>query len=234
MQRKTLLLALPVTLARALQVDTWEAIMAQTAPDSRETEALLEQAAGGDQQARERLLERHRQRLRDFVEVHLDPALRARLDASDVVQEAQFDAARRLPEFLSRRPMPFRLWLCKTAYERLLMLRRRHLGAARRSVGREVQLPDHSSLALAQQLVAPGTSPSREMGREEQVRRVQQALARLADTDREVLLMRHYEELSYDEIGAILGIEAATARKRSGRALVRLHKVLTELEGRNP
>jgi len=198
--------------------------------DSQETESLLEQAAAGDSLARERLLQRHRPRLREFVEVHLDPALRARLDASDVVQEAQLEVARRLPDFLRRRPMPFRLWLRKTAYERLLMLRRRHRGAARRAVSREVGLPDRSSLALAQQLLAPHSSPSGRADREEQARRVQEALARLAEADREVLLMRHYEDLPYEDIGCILGIEPAAARKRAGRALVRLHALLAEVE----
>ena len=204
--------------------------MPSAEPDSQETEGLLEQAAAGDSLARERLLKRHRPRLREFVEVHLDPALRARLDASDVVQEAQLEVARRLPDFLQRRPMPFRLWLRKTAYERLLMLRRRHHGAARRSVGREVALPDRSSLALAQQLLAPHSSPSRQADRQEQARRVQEALARLAEADREVLLMRHYEDLPYEDIGCILGIEPAAARKRAGRALVRLHALLAEVE----
>jgi RNA polymerase sigma-70 factor (ECF subfamily) len=205
--------------------------MPSAEPDSRETEDLLEQAAAGDTLAQERLLRRHRPCLRAFVEAHLDPTLRARLDASDVVQEAQLEVARRLPDFLRRRPMPFRLWLRKTAYERLLMLRRRHRGAARRAVGREVTLPDRSSLALAQNLLAPNSSPSRRAEREEQVRRVQEALARLAEADREVLLMRHYEDLSYEDIGCILGIEPAAARKRHGRALVRLHKALAAPEG---
>jgi RNA polymerase sigma-70 factor (ECF subfamily) len=202
--------------------------MPSAEPDSQETEGLLEQAAAGDSLARERLLKRHRPRLREFVEAHLDPALRARLDASDVVQEAQLEVARRLPDFLRRRPMPFRLWLRKTAYERLLMLRRQHVGAARRAVGREVALPDRSSLALAQQLLAPHSTPSRRADREEQARRVQQALARLAEADREVLLMRHYEDLPYEDIGCILGVEPAAARKRAGRALVRLHALLAE------
>jgi RNA polymerase sigma-70 factor (ECF subfamily) len=205
--------------------------MPSAEPDSQETEDLLEQAAAGDARAGERLLQRHRPRLREFVEVHLEPALRARLDASDVVQEAQLEAARRLPDFLRRRPMPFRLWLRKTAYERLLMLRRQHRGAARRAVGREAQLPDRSSLVLAQNLLAPNSSPSRRAEREEQARRVQEALARLAEADREVLLMRHYEDLPYEDIACILGIEPAAARKRHGRALVRLHKILSELEG---
>lgn len=204
--------------------------MAEIEPDSRETQVLLDQAADGDDRACARLLERHRPRLLDFVDTHLDPLLRARLDASDVVQEAQIEATRRLPDFLRRRPMPFRVWLRKTAYEQLLMLRRRHIEAARRSIRREVQLPDRSSLVLAQNLVDPSGSPSARLNREELAQRMRQALDRLSQTDREALLMRHYEEMSYEEMGCILGIEPASARKRAGRALVRLHKILTEME----
>jgi RNA polymerase sigma-70 factor (ECF subfamily) len=204
--------------------------MAEAEPDSRQTQALLEQAAAGDPRACEGLFERHRPRLTAFVDARLDPVLRARLDPSDVVQETQMEAMRRLPEFLRRRPMPFRLWLRKTAYERLLMLRRRHLGAARRSVGREVQLPDRSSLVLAQHLIDPHSSPSRRADRDEKVLRVRLALGRLAEGDRDILVMRHYDDMSYEEIGSMLDIEPAAARKRAGRALVRLHKVLAEIE----
>jgi RNA polymerase sigma-70 factor (ECF subfamily) len=206
-----------------------EEFMAEIEPDSEETEALLEQVAAGDPHARERLMRRHRSKLVDFVDAHLDPLLRTRLDASDVVQEAQMEANRRLPDFLSRRPMPFRLWLRKTAYERMLMLRRQHVQAARRSVRREVQLPDRSSLVLAQNLVDPGGAPNLRMDQQERARRMCEALTRLAESDREVLLMRHYQELSYEEIGCILDLEPAAARKRAGRALVRLHKILVEM-----
>ena len=204
--------------------------MARIEPDSRETQALLEQVAGGDEEAYARLLERHRPRLLDFVDAHLDPQLRARLDASDVVQETQIEALRLLPDYVRRRPMPFRLWLRKTAYQRLLMLRRKHVNAARRSVGREVPLPDRSSLLLAQRLIAPSDSPSAHLHREELAERMRQALAQLSQADREVLLMRHYEDMSYDEMGCILGVEPASARKRTGRALVRLHKILTQMK----
>lgn len=204
--------------------------MADIEPDSWETQALLEQAAAGDDQACERLLERHRPRLLDFVDAHLDPLLRTRLDASDVVQEAQMEAVRRLPDFLQRRPMPFRVWLRKTAYERLLMLRRRHLDAARRTIRREAMLPDRSSQMLAQRLVDPSGSPSSRLNRQELALHMRLALDRLAPSDREALLMRHYEDLSYEEMGCILGIEAASARKRAGRALLRLHKILSDME----
>jgi RNA polymerase sigma-70 factor (ECF subfamily) len=208
--------------------------MNEIEPDSRETQALLERVAAGDDLACAHLMERHRTRLHDFVDDHLDPLLRARLDASDVVQEAQMEATRRLPDYLQRRPMPFQVWLRRTAYERMLMLRRRHIEAARRTIRREVQLPDRSSLVLAQNLVDPSGSPSSRLNREDLARRMRKALDRLSPTDREALLMRHYENMSYEEMGCILGIEPASARKRAGRALVRLHKILAELERNEP
>jgi RNA polymerase sigma-70 factor (ECF subfamily) len=202
--------------------------MHDQAPDSADTERLLEQAAAGDRDAFERLFARYRSYLRQVVEVRLDPKLRARLDPSDVVQEAQLEAYRRLADYLQRRPMPFRLWLRKTAYERLLMARRRHLLAGERAVGREVMLPDHSSLLLAQQLLAPDSTPSQQARRDEMARRVRAALAQLPHADREILLMRNYEGLSYQEVGCLLDIDPVTARKRHGRALLRLHKHLAE------
>ena len=193
-----------------------------------ETRRLLGRARGGDREAVEELFIRHRPYLRRLVEVRLDPRLRPRVDASDVVQEAQLEAARRLECYLQGPALPFRLWLRQLAYERLLMLRRFHLGAARRSLGREVALPDRSAQLLARQLLAAGSTPSQRLDRQELPRRVHRAVAKLPAIDREVLVMRTFEELSYDEVAAILGVDPATARKRHGRALLRLHKALLE------
>src|SRR5262245_10161331 len=107
-------------------------------PDSAATRRLLERARAGEAEAPEQLLARHRPFLRQLVELRLDPRLRARVDPSDVVQEAQWDAFRRLADYLRRRPMPFRLWLRKTAQERLQKFQRQHLEAGRRAAGREV------------------------------------------------------------------------------------------------
>src|SRR5262245_27540609 len=158
-------------------------------PDSAETRRLLEQARAGDSLAFEQLFTRHRPFLRQLIELRLDPRLRARVDPSDVVQETQMEAFRRLPDYLERRPMPFRLWLRKTACERLLMAQRQHAGAARRAVGREVPLPDDSSLQLAQQMLAGGSTPSQRLDRDELADRVRQAVARLSEADREGLLL---------------------------------------------
>jgi RNA polymerase sigma-70 factor (ECF subfamily) len=143
-----------------------------------------------------------------------------------VVQETQLEVYRRLGDFLDRRPMPFRVWLRKTAYERLLMARRRHVEAGQRAVGRERPLPDRSSLLFARRIIARGSTPSRSLGRRELARRLHRVLAELTDTDREILVMRNLEDRSYEEIACILDVEPAAARKRHGRALIRLHALL--------
>jgi RNA polymerase sigma-70 factor (ECF subfamily) len=208
--------------------------MPEIRPDSTHTRALLERLGRDDRRALDELLARHRGELRDFVDFHLDPRLRARLDPSDVVQETQAELARRIDDYLAGRPMPFWLWLRKKAYERLLNLQRDHVTRARRSVRREVAWPDRSSLLLARPLLAGGPSPSQQLEAKELAERLGRAVARLADGDRAVLLMRHAEELPFEEIACLLGIEPAAARKRFGRALIRLQKLLVDenvLEG---
>jgi RNA polymerase sigma-70 factor (ECF subfamily) len=200
--------------------------MDEPLPDSAETQRLLEQVRAGDRLAFEQLFTRHRPFLRQVVELRLDPRLRARVDPSDVVQETQLEAFRRLGDYLERRPMPFRLWLRQTACERLLMAQRHHVGAARRAVGREVPLPDASSLQLAQQVLAAGSTPSQRLDRDEVAGRVRQALARLSETDREILLLRNLEMLSNQEAANVLQIDPAAASQRYGRALLRLRKLL--------
>jgi RNA polymerase sigma-70 factor (ECF subfamily) len=195
-------------------------------PDSSETLALLEEVRRGERAAFERLFARHRPALRRFIDLRLDRRVRARLDPSDVVQETQMEAYSRLPDFLRRQPMPFHVWLRRTAYERLLKVRRQHVESAQRSVQREEALPDRSSVLLARRLLQSGLSPSRHAIKAEMAARVADALGQLPETDREVLVMRHVEQRPYEEVAYILGIEAAAARKRYGRALLRLRGVL--------
>jgi RNA polymerase sigma-70 factor (ECF subfamily) len=196
--------------------------------NSAETQHLLHQVRQGDRQALEQLLAQHRPYLRQLVELRLDPKLRSRVDPSDVVQEAQIEAVRRFDAYLEQGSIPFRLWLRQLAYDRLLMMRRRHVKAARRAVGQEVALPEQSSLLLAQQLLASGSTPSQQLEQQEQAHRVRQAVAQLPEADREVLLMRTFEGLSFAEVGYLLALDPATARKRHGRALLRLGKILSE------
>lgn len=194
-------------------------------PDSAVTSELLSSLANGSS-VFDQLFARHRSFLKSAIEFRMDQALRARIDASDIVQEAEILAFERIQDYLQRRPMPFRIWLRKTAQEQLIMAHRRHVGASRRSVRREVSVPNRSSAQLAK-LVASDKTPSRMFNDEEMGAKVRRALAELDEKDREVLLMRHYENLSYNEIAYILEIESATARQRSGRALIRLSQLLT-------
>lgn len=203
--------------------------MPETGPDSAETQRLLQSAEAGDRQAFEELFARHRAYLRQVIEMRLDSRLQARLDPSDVIQETHLEAFRRLQDYLDRRPMPFRLWLRKTAQERLQMLTRHHLGAARRAAGREQAAPDRSSLLLAQHLVAAGPSPLQRLELEEAARQVHEALDQLGEADREVLIMRNLEGLSNQEVAQFLEITPATASQRYGRAILRLQKALAAL-----
>jgi RNA polymerase sigma-70 factor, ECF subfamily len=203
--------------------------MDELAPDNPQTQGLLRAAAAGNQRAFDELLAQHRGQLRRFIELRMDLKMRARVDPSDVVQETQLEVFRRLRDFLDRQPMPFHVWLRKTAYERLLMARRQHVQAAGRAVGYEVPLPDRSSLLLAQQLLPRSSTPSQRLGRRELARRVHQILAQLPDADREILVMRNLEERSYREIACILDVDPAAARKRHGRALIRLHALLADV-----
>src|SRR5262249_55298920 len=155
-----------------------------------------------------------------------DPRVRARVDPSDVVQEAHLEAFRRLSTFLDRRPMPFRLWLRQIAVDRAIKARRHHRIAARRSVEREVPLPERSSADLARTLPAGSWTRGARPDRHELARRLRVAVAKLPDADREIILMRHFEGLSNQEVAYLLELDPKTASKRHGRAMLRLHKIL--------
>ena len=204
-------------------------MVAEHDPD---TDELVEQARGGDREARQQLLVRHRGRLRQMVALRMDRRLRARVDPSDVVQEALADAAQELSDYLRQRPLPFYPWLRQLAWERLIDLHRRHVYSKKRSISREdpefLALPEESAVQLAQRLLAPGSSPSERLVRDELRGRVQAALAQLAPRDREVLVLRHLEQLSTQHTAAILGITQGAVKTRHLRALERLRGLLGE------
>jgi RNA polymerase sigma-70 factor (ECF subfamily) len=202
--------------------------MASQKPD---TDELLRRADEGDASAAGQLLGRHRARLRQMVAVRIDPRLAARVDPSDVVQEALAEATKKLPDYLRHRPLPFYPWLRQIAWEKLLDMHTRHVAVQKRSVTREgpnhLDLSDHSTMQLVDRLVASGTSPSRRMVRKEIRERVRAALAALPPNDREVVILRHLEQLTLKEIGAVPGITEAATQSRYRRAVERLHGVLS-------
>jgi RNA polymerase sigma-70 factor (ECF subfamily) len=198
-----------------------------------DTEELLRRSAAGDDDARGRLLDRYRPRLLRMVAVRLDRRLLGRLDPSDVVQEVLAEAHQKMDDYLSRRPLPFYPWLRQIAWQRLCKLHERH-HAGKRRVGREAQagpaLPDESAELLAGRLLAPGTSPSNHLLRQELAARVRAGLARLAERDREVLVLRYLEQMSTAEVAAVLGLTEGAVKTRHARALLRLQALLTDEE----
>jgi RNA polymerase sigma-70 factor (ECF subfamily) len=204
--------------------------------NSAESVDLIERARAGDRAALSALLARHRDRLRRMVEMRLDTRLQARLDASDVVQEAYVEVVGRMQEYLRDPKLPLFLWLRLVVGERLVRLHRHHLGAQMRDAGREVSLyrgalPAATSAALAAQLLGRHTSPTQAVLRAERILRVQEALNALDPLDREVLSLRHFEELTAAETAQVLGIEESAAAKRYFRALKRLKEVLAAMPG---
>jgi RNA polymerase sigma-70 factor, ECF subfamily len=203
--------------------------MASTPPnDPDETDRLLRDAARGDETALRSLLERHRERLRRMVALRLDSRLSARVDASDVVQEALIDAARKLADYERDRPLPFYPWLHRLTAERLAVVHRKHRRGTR-SVGLEQHASawcDDSAQMLVDHLVASDTTPGHDLVREERRQRVRDALERLTPPDREVLVMRYLEDLTFPEIAAILEVGESAAKMRHLRAIGKIRTVL--------
>jgi RNA polymerase sigma-70 factor (ECF subfamily) len=201
-------------------------------PEASETEALLHRVAQGSAAADE-LWERHRPALRRMIGLRLDRTLTRRVDASDVVQDVLIKAHQRLAEYLRNPTVPFHVWLRQIAHDHVIDAYRRHRGAGMRSMDRERPMAmgaadDRSSLDLATQLRDPALTPFAEVLRRELECRFRDALCLLDDDDREIILLRHFEQLSNGEAARILGLSDAAAGMRHLRALRRLRAVLAE------
>src|SRR5262245_28180666 len=206
-----------------------------TAPETAEAHLLL-RAKAGDQAALAELFARFRDRLRKMVRLRLDRRMLGRIDPSDVLQDAYLDIARRFGEYAAAPSVPFYLWLRALTGQRLIDLHRRHLGAQMRDAGQEVSLyrgalPAASSASLAQHLLAGLTSPTQAAVRAEMQLQLQEALHSMNPLDREVVVLRHFEELNNIETAAVLGIEPPAASKRYLRAIRRLKGILDQIPG---
>ena len=213
--------------------------MNEMSPPPGQVPDLISRAAEGDREARVELLERYRDRLRRMVALRLDPRLQGRVDASDVIQEGYLDALRRLEEYTRDPAVPFYIWLRFLVGQRVAEQHRRHLGSSGRDVGREVSIyrgamPGASTGALAARLLGKLTSPSPAALRAERKLRLQEALNRMDPIDREVLVLRHYEQMTNVDAAAALGLDRSVASKRYTRALVRLKEILGALHGGTP
>ncbi len=197
-------------------------------PDSETTQQLLVAARGGDSAAISDLLERHRDLLRRMVQARLDRAIARRVDASDVVQDVLLEAHGRLSDFLTKGEMPFHLWLRHLARDRMIDVHRRH-HAQRRDVAREQATTPadvSSAFDLLAQISTPELTPAAASMRREIESRFLSALEELDDTDREILLMRHCEQLGNSEVAELLGLSQPAAGMRYLRALRRLRAVI--------
>src|SRR5262245_12252733 len=201
-----------------------------------EFDELLRLASGGDEQALAALYARHRGKLRRMVRLRLDRRLQGRVDPSDVLQEAFIDIARRATVYFANPSMPLFLWMRFLTGQRLMALHQHHFGAQKRDPRQELSLlpgalPEATSASLAALLLGRLTSPSRAVARAELQVRVQDALNALDPMDREVLALRHFEELSNTETAEVLGITKTAASNRYVRALRRLKEVLSGMPG---
>ena len=202
-------------------------------PEQPETDQLLEEARRGEAEAVERLLTAHREPLRRMIGLRLDPALAARVDASDIVQDVLLEAHRRLQDYLRKPAMPFHLWLRHIAKDHIIDAHRRHHQAQKRGVNREQPMhrpawADRSSLDLAAQLLDKDLTPASAAIQQEMQRRLRQAVTQLDEDDREVILMRHYEMLANQEIASSLGLTEAAASMRYLRAVRKLRDLLAD------
>lgn len=200
-------------------------------PEQQPTEELLAQAKVGDDSAVNQLMDRHRNSLRQLIRMRLDARIQKRVDVSDVVQDVLVEANRRLETYINNPIMPFHLWLRQIAKDRIIDAHRRHRVSAKRSVDREqgMVIPrghDHSSIQLASLLGDGQLTPAAAALQKEMAKKVEAAIAQLDDKDCEIITMRHYEHLTNQEIGSILGLTEPAASMRYLRAIKRLKALM--------
>ncbi|MCA9264490.1 MAG: sigma-70 family RNA polymerase sigma factor [Planctomycetales bacterium] len=191
---------------------------------SPETEGLIHRALAGDETAFNALLSPFEESLKRLIVRRIESDLVRRFDASDVLQETRLSVFQRLPEYFERRPMPFAIWLHKSALQQLATLRKFHVIAQKRSITRERTPAVGSSVQLMASLLVDKLTPSSIIAAGEKQRRLECALSELREGDRELLLLRYVEQYSNREVAMLLDITEPAASKRHGMALLRLQR----------
>lgn len=202
--------------------------------ETRETQ-LLDRLNDGDTSVLAELFELYRSRLKLMVRMRMDRRITGRLSPSDVLQETMMEATRRIDAYLENPNMPFHLWLRFLTGQQLLTAHRRHLGTQRRDAAQEINIyagsPQATSEYMAAQLIGHLTSPSQVAVREEVREMLQVALNQMDPIDREILTLRHFEDLSNNEVAQLLNLKKSAASNRYVRALQRLRGAMAKLEG---
>ena len=200
-------------------------------PEEEKTQELIANVKHGDSDAVNRLLQRHREAIKRLIDLRMDHKLKQRVDASDIIQDVLVEANRRMEDYVQAEPMPFHLWLRQIAQDRIIDAHRRHRVAARRSLDREQPLVspgynEQSTIQLAAQLAGNEKSPAEQMALQELREQFASAVDELDEQDRDIVMMRHFEQLSNSEVAQALNLSAAAASMRYLRAIRRLRTVI--------
>ncbi|HIE98388.1 MAG TPA: sigma-70 family RNA polymerase sigma factor [Planctomycetes bacterium] len=197
---------------------------------------LIAQLKGGEDGALAELFLHYRDRLKRIVRFRLDYRLAGRISESDVIQESYISASKRADHYRGKPDMPFFVWLRLIVNQQLADLHRQHLQAEMRDVRKEISLErpgasPHTSLAMAAQLAGDVTSASRAYSRVERISNLEEALNQMEPIDREVIALRHFEELTNGEVSDVLGIGIQAASKRYVRAMKRMKEIVSAIPG---
>jgi len=199
---------------------------------NRSEEQLMKLVAEGDPEALGQLFLQYLPRLKGLVSARIDPRIAARVDESDVMQEVHVEVIRRMQEYLEKPSVPFYDWMRFLTKQKLDEIVRRHLGVQARDVRRERPLKKinsgDSSMFLAGVLSGKINSPSSVAGKAEVKTLINAAVNKLSPIDREILLLRHVEQLRTAEAAEQLDISQNTCRQRHIRALKQLRELLLE------
>ena len=203
---------------------------------NHEVARILQRVRDGDRQSLALLFSKHRDRLWNMVNIRIDRRLRGRVDPDDVLQEAYLDAADRVDQFIVDHSGSFFVWLRLIVNQTLVNVHRRHLGAKMRDAKRDISIhagqhQQAASTSLALQLLGHLTTPSQAAVREETARKLEEVIEGLEPIDREVLVLRHFEQLTNSEVAETLEIQQKAASIRYIRALKRLREKLSEVPG---
>jgi len=200
-------------------------------PDGEVTAELLNNVRDGQAVAVEELMDRHRNSLRRMIQLRLDQRLMQRMDVSDVIQDVLIEANRRLTDYLANPVIPFHLWIRQIAKDRIIDAHRRHRVSAKRSIDREQPQPgkgsfDQSTIELANQFRDQALTPAAAATQRELAMQIESAVQMLRENDREIILMRHYEQLNNQDIAQSLGLTEPAASMRYLRDLKRLREII--------
>jgi len=206
------------------------------ADESANVSELISQFDDGEDDALAELFSHYHDRLKRIVRFRLDYRLAGRISESDVIQESYISASKRVDHYRGRPDMPFFVWLRLIVNQQLADLHRQHLQAEMRDVRKEISLDQpaasaHTSLAMAAQLVGNATSASRAFSRVEGITKLEEALNQMEPIDREVIALRHFEELTNTEVSDVLGIGVQAASKRYVRAMKRMKEIVSTIPG---